>query len=674
MAEHVANSAGGPDAGAIHGSRRRITAGSFRALTARLRGEAPPPQEAAEPVQPVAPPCQSPAVAIGFHAGGEGVSAPPAIELPTIAPLDPPRRPEPAQATPPEPPAVVPELPTAIEEALEPAQAEAEERTALPPLAPEASAAVAPERSAAEEAPSEAVAEAAAPMMEPPAAADVSVAPEQAAAEPAASVAEPASPPVVQSAAHAASEAGEKQKPATTDLLADAMMRTVREAVYARPNAIERAAFLRDVAALMEEEKGEEQIITAAQSVSPIAAMIEAARKAASSSPPASPALASSAAMGSATAPAVPERQRQADSPTSFKPAARGPALAAPRLDETPEADLGSGDLALSLLDMMSAGAGSGLPHERALAADTLLRLVPRVPVKQLVAIVERLAIMESPPALLVAKLIRDPRAEVVAPLLERCMHITDQDLTAAAIEGDAGKRRMIARRRTISPVLSDQLIEGGDTSVLLTLIRNPGASFSHEAFYNLADEASRHQALLAPLATRADLPVPVAFELFWFLPHELRRFIFSRFLTDSETLNRILKITLGGSGSASEKFPPRARVKEAIAHATEGDLDTAATILAEAGGIDRATAARVLGDGEGEPLTVALKAMGYPRAGFLPAIEKLRTSASGTLRADRNITELESIFDSLSFNKARILLTYWDWFVTKSGPYAPHN
>jgi len=75
---------------------------------------------------------------------------------------------------------------------------------------------------------------------------------------------------------------------------------------------------------------------------------------------------------------------------------------------------------------------------------------------------------------------------------------------------------------------------------VLLTLIRNPGAVFSHGAFFKLATEASEHHSLLAPLATRADLPVPVAFELFWFLPQELRRFIFSRFLTDSENLTKI--------------------------------------------------------------------------------------------------------------------------------------
>ena len=30
-------------------------------------------------------------------------------------------------------------------------------------------------------------------------------------------------------------------------------------------------------------------------------------------------------------------------------------------------------------------------------------------------------------------------------------------------------------------------------------------------------------------------------------------------------------------------------------------------------------------------------------------------------------------ISESKSFNKARMLLTYWDWFVLKTGPYAPN-
>ena len=348
---------------------------------------------------------------------------------------------------------------------------------------------------------------------------------------------------------------------------------------------------------------------------------------------------------------------------------------------ETVGADDETGDLALTLLDMMSSGAGTALPQERALAADTLLRILPRIPVKQLLAVVERVAIMQAPPPLLVAKLIRDPRPEVVAPLLERCMHITDQDLMTASSEGDMPKQRMIARRRVLSTVLADHLIAMGDPSVVLTLIRNPAASFSHDAFYALAEMASKHHGLLAPLATRADLPPPVAFELFWYVPQELRRFIFSRFLTDSETLNKILRITLATHGSGEgegpttdTKFPDRQVIDEAIAHAAEFRLDEAARVFAEIASISKDTALRILADREGEPLTVILKTLGYPRGKFTETMERLRTSEAGILRGDRATEELQSIFDSLSFNKARILITYWDWFVRKAGPYAPRH
>ena len=43
-------------------------------------------------------------------------------------------------------------------------------------------------------------------------------------------------------------------------------------------------------------------------------------------------------------------------------------------------------------------------------------------------------------------------------------------------------------------------------------------------------------------------------------------------------------------------------------------------------------------------------------------------------IKPDRNPEELQAIFEGLSFNKARILLTYWDWYIRKAGPYAPHN
>jgi uncharacterized protein (DUF2336 family) len=460
----------------------------------------------------------------------------------------------------------------------------------------------------------------------------------------------------------------------------DAMLKTISTAIYAKPSSAERAAFVKEMASLMQEaasaaDDADAQAIPAPAQDSPqpveqfhavpVPVKVES-----------SVAEAIAERIGPSASPILKTGKAQDD---PFASLAVSPRLATPRPAETTDADEESGELAMKLLDMMSGGTGS-LPHERTLAADTLLRILPRIPVKQLLSVVERVAIMEAPPPLLVAKLIRDTRAEIVAPLLERCSHISDQDLMNAAPDGDAPKLRMIARRRTLSTVLSDYLIATEDAAVLLILIRNPGAALSHEAFFRLAELATQHHGLLAPLATRADLPPPVAFELFWHVPPELRRFIFSRFLTDSETLNKILRITLATHGEDNAdpagdfKFPPREAVETAIAQAAAFKIEDASLAFAEMAGVNRATVFRILSDVDGEPITVLLKALGCSRARFEESVTRLRLSEAGVLRADRNPEELQAIFDGLSFNKARILLTYWDWFVRKAGPYAPHN
>ena len=464
----------------------------------------------------------------------------------------------------------------------------------------------------------------------------------------------------------------------------DAMMKTIASAVYAKPSASERAAFLREMASIMHAAADADETPRRTRVEPVIQAAIPAVTQAlvtpVAPAAPASVEVAVTGVIAERLGPAPLLKTNQ--SPGQDDPFALSvlPArLAEPKPAETLNADEESGDLAMTLLDMMSGGTGS-LPHERTLAADTLLRILPRIPVKQLLSVVERVAIMETPPALLVAKLIRDTRPEVVGPLLERCSHISDQDLMNAAPDGDSTKLRMVARRRILSTVLSDFLIAVGEPGVLLTLIRNPGAALSHEAFYKLAEHATAHHGLLAPLATRADLPPPVAFELFWHVPQELRRFIFSRFLTDSEMLNKILRITLathgneGGDAMGEGKFPPRESLDAAIDLAAANKIDKAAQAFADLGGIAWETAFRILADRDGEPVTVLLKALGASRAGFEEAITKLRLGDAGVLRPDRNPEELQNIFESLSFNKARILLTYWDWYMRKAGPYAPHN
>jgi len=334
-----------------------------------------------------------------------------------------------------------------------------------------------------------------------------------------------------------------------------------------------------------------------------------------------------------------------------------------------------AGDTAITLLELMASATGL-LPQERALAADTLLLLLPRMPAKKLNRLAERLAIMDNPPPLLVAKLIRDPRPEIMGPVLERSAQLCDGDMIAASQGQDIERLRMIARRRVLSPVLSGHLIASGEPSVVLALLRNAGAQLPHQSFARLLALAAEHPVLLAPLATRAELPAAVAFELYWSLPPELRRLMVSRFLTDSGTLGRILRIALaedaahGGGLPREERAVPAEALQLAVEALAGQRMDEAALRFAELAGISDGTAARILADPHGEPLAVLFKALGVSRARFLDAAERLR-AVSAKLPA-RTADELQAVFDGLSFTKARVLLTYWDWRTRRTGPYAP--
>jgi hypothetical protein len=330
-------------------------------------------------------------------------------------------------------------------------------------------------------------------------------------------------------------------------------------------------------------------------------------------------------------------------------------------------------ELARSLLDMMAAGNASGLPQERALAADTLLRLVPRLELKPMVMLAERLAMMDAPPHMLVAKLIRDPRVEVSGPLLEDCPQISDRDLESVVIESEPDKLRMIARRRNLSRAISDVLIKSGEPSVVLTLVRNMEAEISHEGFQSLLVLAENHEELLAPMATRHDFTAQYAFELFWLAPTQLRRFILSRFLTDSETLTKILKITMATKlDEEGEPEPLNQHVLlEGLERAARGHIDIAAEELSGTMQLSTATVQKILTDLQGDALVVMLKAAGYPRSAVAGLLKRMQDSEMPLVARDRDVNELQTMFETLSFNKARILLTYWDWAQSKTGPYA---
>ncbi|MGE4251091.1 MAG: DUF2336 domain-containing protein [Parvibaculaceae bacterium] len=326
--------------------------------------------------------------------------------------------------------------------------------------------------------------------------------------------------------------------------------------------------------------------------------------------------------------------------------------LEKPQQPENAEA----GMTAHALLDIMAIPTEGSLPQERALANDTLLRLIPRMPLKSLRHLAERVCLMEAPSQMLVRRLINDLRIEVSGPLLEHAMTVDDSDLIAVAHGRNPAKLKLIARRRIISPALSEALIQSNDIETLVNLVRNQGASFSIESMWHLTRFAAAHPVLQAPLVTRADTPSPIAFQLFWRLPSELRRYVLSRFLTDSETITRILTMNRENDGGSDR----RQADLSLLAQLADAASEEAGEIYARLTHVSVETGTRIAEDAGGEALTVALKAVGLTRAQFADVVAK---------RADAEA--LQAIFDTLSFNKARVLLTYWDWAAKRTGPYA---
>ena len=367
-----------------------------------------------------------------------------------------------------------------------------------------------------------------------------------------------------------------------------------------------------------------------------------------------------------------PETQEQpAQQQSPYMPVSDVVDVVAPAIRLVPDAR--SGETARALLDLMSSTAGGSQPQERTLAADTLLHLVPRMTVKDLVSLSRRVCLMDDVPQLLVKALIAHPESAVAKPLLEDGNIISEQDLLNLVKIASADRLVMITKGRHLSAAVCEVLISHRQASVDLELVRNAGARLSHECFVDLCETAKSISSLQAPLATREDTPPPIAFELFWVLPVELRRYVLSRFLTDSAALEKILKLirSVGDENTVKRNSPSVQKVAELMNLIADGATDQASSMMADMAGINQNNARRIIADSGGEPLVIALKTIGLPRTKLGAEIQKCANSPKAMLRTDRDLDELQIVFDSLSFNKARTLLTYWDWAVEKTGPYA---
>lgn len=144
----------------------------------------------------------------------------------------------------------------------------------------------------------------------------------------------------------------------------------------------------------------------------------------------------------------------------------------------------------------------------------------------------EQLATVSSAPHKLIRQLAED-EFSVAAEVLTKSSVLGDADLVAIVDRGEQEKLGAIARRETVSEIVSHALVEKGDDNVVSNLVTNTGAKLSRQTFSRVVERSETSTILQQPLVARADLPVDLLHDMYSFVSGELRTKI-------SDTLNEL--------------------------------------------------------------------------------------------------------------------------------------
>ncbi len=344
-----------------------------------------------------------------------------------------------------------------------------------------------------------------------------------------------------------------------------------------------------------------------------------------------------------------------------------------------------------SLMDLLVMPVGMIQPQERAFAADLLKEVAQTADRESQKLLVDRVAGLSDAPASLVRWLLNEFDDATVEPLIRDGACITAHDLVALINSASMKRLRMIAERNHLPCVATAALVIVADRDVLIRLLTNGAAQIDEPTMMWLTERASGDAALADVLVKRPEMTPACALGLFWSLPAKQRSYVLGRFLTDCQVLPQVLVMArpggdlIAGALRCAGQHPPtpgeeptsagtraksRAMTADMMTAIEEGDHSTVSTFLVQLGLAGREAAERIVSDPGCEALAVACKAAGISRFAFESACRTRFANSVGAVSPGEMAERLQIIFDTLSFKKARMALTYWNWQACRIGPY----
>lgn len=190
------------------------------------------------------------------------------------------------------------------------------------------------------------------------------------------------------------------------------------------------------------------------------------------------------------------------------------------------------GELAENICELCFSENANLTERELAHVFDILRALVGDVEMHVRRTLAEHLSERSDPPHELIIALANDT-IEVAFPVLVKNKVLQDKDLLQLIVEHSQEHRLSITQRKSLSPEISEALVQTNDTIVIASLLRNDGAEFSPELLTRLVEDSRNVGAYREPLVRHQDLTPDLAKRMYAWVGDALRQYIISAYKLD---------------------------------------------------------------------------------------------------------------------------------------------
>ena len=345
------------------------------------------------------------------------------------------------------------------------------------------------------------------------------------------------------------------------------------------------------------------------------------------------------------------------------------------------------------LIDFIAMPASQVAPQDRSMGGDILLDMLFHATDSERLQCAKRIAVLRDAPRRLL-RYLAQCNIDIARPLLEDSESFDSSDLLEIVDHVTPEHRVLIAKRKRVPAVVSDQLARRGEISAVKALLQNKGAELSETAIDILVERSRKEVELSNLLIQRLELKPAQAMAMFWWSERDARRIILQRHAADrAEMVGMCADVFAiaaqeGWSDPVARKtlqlIERRQRNRQAIERSEfdslEDAIETAATmgmtpeLVEEIGylaGIKPVTSAKILSDTGGEGIAVLCKATGLKKPSLTNLWVALKRPVDSEDGAQHMLYEyLLETYDLLSVAKAQTTLRYWNWSLSSS--YSP--